>query len=197
VLVTIHPIIIILVERLWFKRNFALTTWIGVALAFLGSVLLGISDSQIEQDFADPLFGNLLATSAALIFVIYILIGQKIRQKREWVDYVFPVYFYAGVTCVVAALLLGENLFEISLIGAASATGMAVFPQILGHGSMNYAVKYISRSLISTLILTEPIFATFLAYILFNELPPLTSFLAMLVIIVGVGLTWKRKPRNS
>lgn len=196
VLVTIHPIILILIERLWFKRKFALTTWVGVGLAFSGSVLLGISDSQIEQDFANPLFGNLLAVSAAAIFVVYILIGQKIRQKREWIDYVFPVYFFAGLTCVGAALFVGDNLLEISLVGAASATGMAVFPQILGHGSMNYAVKFISPTLISTLILTEPIFATFLAYLLFNELPPITSFLAMIVIIAGVGLTWKRRARN-
>ncbi len=197
VLVTIHPIILILVERLWFKRSFALSSWIGVVVAFSGSVLLGISDSQIEQDFADPLFGNFLATSAAAIFVVYLLIGQKIRQKREWIDYVFPVYFFAGVTCVVSAILLGNNLLEISLIGFASATGMAVFPQIIGHGSMNYAVKFISPTLISTLILTEPIFATFLAYMLFDELPPLTSFLAMLIIIAGVGLTWRRKKRDK
>ncbi len=197
VLVTIHPIILILVERLWYKRQFAITTWVGVILAFLGSVLLGISDSQIEQDFVDPLFGNFLAVSAAAIFVVYILIGQNIRQKREWVDYVFPVYFFAGVTCVVAAILLGNNLLDIGLVGLGAATGMAVFPQILGHGSMNYAVKYISPTLISTLILTEPIFATTLAYLFFNELPPITSFLAMLVIIVGVGLTWRRKTRTD
>lgn len=197
VLVTIHPIMLILVERLWFKRSFPTASWIGVILAFSGSVLLGISDSQIEQDFSDPLFGNFLATSAAAIFVVYLLIGQNIRQKREWVDYVFPVYFFAGVTCVGAAIMLGNNLLEISLVGAASAAGMAVFPQIIGHGSMNYAVKYISPTLLSTLILTEPVFASFLAYMLFDELPPLTSFLAMFIIIIGVGLTWRRKPRNK
>lgn len=197
VLVTIHPIMLILIERLWLKRSFAMTTWIGVLLTFLGSVLLGISDSQIETDFSDPLFGNFLATTAAAIFVVYLLIGQKIRQKREWVDYVFPVYFFAGVTCVVTAIILGNNLLEISLVGAASATGMAVFPQIIGHGSTNYAVKYVSPTLISTLILTEPVFATFLAYILFDEMPPLTSVLAMFVIIIGVALTWRRKAREK
>ena len=196
VLVTIHPIILILVERLWLKRSFAATTWSGVFLAFAGSVLLGVSDSQIAQPFANPLFGNMLALSAAAIFVVYILIGQKIRQKRNWVDYVFPVYFSAAVTCVATALLFGNNLLQISLVGAGSALGMAVFPQIIGHGSMNYAVKYVSPTLLSTLILSEPLFATFLAYLFFGELPPLTSFLAMVVILAGVGLTWKRKARK-
>lgn len=193
VLVTIHPILLIIIERIWLKRNFAVTTWIGVILTFAGSVMLGISDSQIEQEFSDPLFGNMLAITAAAIFVIYILIGQNIRQKREWVDYVFPVYTFAGVTCVIAALIFSNNILDISFVGISAATGMAVFPQILGHGSMNYAVKYISPTLISTLVLTEPVFAAFLAYLLFDELPPLPSFLAMAVIIFGVGLTWRRQ----
>src|SRR6056297_412087 len=108
VLVTIHPVILILVESLWFKRSFARTTWVGVFFAFAGSVLLGISDSQIEQDFSNPLLGNALALSAALIFVVYLMIGQQIRQKREWVDYVFPVYFFTAITCVSLALAFGD-----------------------------------------------------------------------------------------
>lgn len=193
VLVTIHPIIMILTERLWLKRNFAMTTWIGVMMAFAGSVLLGISDSRIEQDFADPLFGNMLAVTAAIIFVIYLLIGQRIRKTREWIDYVFPVYVSAAVTCVTLALLFGKNLLAIDTIGIAVGAGLAFGPQIMGHGSMNYAVKYVSPTLISTLVLAEPALASVMAFFLFDELPPVASIAAMVIILAGVGLTWKRK----
>jgi len=196
VLVTIHPIIMILVERLWFKRGFAKTTWIGVVLAFAGSLLLGISDSQIEQDFVDPLFGNFLALTAAVIFVVYLLIGQKIRKKREWIDYVFPVYFYAAAACLLIAVVLGKDLLNISTIGVWAGAGLAFGPQILGHGSMNYAVKYVSPTLLSTLILVEPLFASVLAFFLFAELPPVTSIIAMIIILAGVGLTWRRKSKE-
>ncbi len=196
VLVTIHPIIMILVERLWFKRGFAKTTWIGVILAFGGSLLLGISDSQIEQDFADPLFGNFLALTAAVIFVVYLLIGQQIRKKREWIDYVFPVYFYAAAACLLIAIVLGKDLLNISTIGVWAGAGLAFGPQILGHGSMNYAVKYVSPTLLSTLILVEPLFASVLAFFLFAELPPVTSIIAMIIILAGVGLTWRRKSKE-
>ncbi|TYP93399.1 Threonine/homoserine efflux transporter RhtA [Fodinibius salinus] len=197
VLVTIHPIIMILVERFWFKKSFATATWIGVVLAFAGSVLLGISDSQIEQSFADPLFGNFLAFSAALIFVIYLLIGQQIRQKRAWIDYVFPVYFYAAVTCILIAVVLGKDLTNISTVGIWAGAGLAFGPQILGHGSMNYAVKYISPTLLSTLILVEPLLASVLAFIIFSEMPPIVSILAMVIILFGVALTWKRSTEKS
>lgn len=192
VLVTVHPIIMILVERLWFKRSFATATWIGVFLAFGGSLFLGISDSQIDQPFANPLFGNLLALTAAVIFVVYLLIGQQIRKKRAWIDYVFPVYFYAAVTCVIVALVVGKNLLDISTIGVWAGAGLAFGPQVLGHGSMNYAVKFVSPTLLSTLVLVEPLLASVLAYFLFAELPPVTSMAAMAIILAGVGLTWRR-----
>ncbi|MGD8428687.1 MAG: DMT family transporter, partial [Balneolaceae bacterium] len=151
VLVTVHPIIMILVERLWFKRGFAKTTWIGVLLAFVGSLFLGISDSQASQPFANPLFGNALAVTAAFIFVAYLLIGQQLRQKRSWIDYVFPVYSYAAMTCILIAVVMGKNLLNISSVGVWAGAGLAFGPQILGHGSMNYAVKYVSPTLLSTL----------------------------------------------
>lgn len=193
VLVTVHPILVILVERFLFKRSFAASTWLGVVMAFSGSVLLGISDSQITQSFADPLFGNFLAFSAAAIFVIYLFIGRKIRQKREWIDYVFPVYAVAAATCLVLVLMMGQSLLDISIIGVLVGAGLAFGPQILGHGSMNYAVKFISPTLLSTLILIEPLLASVLAFFIFTELPPIYSILAMVIIMAGIALTWKRK----
>lgn len=193
VLVTIHPIIMILVERFWLKRYFSKLTWAGVLLAFSGSLILGISDSQIDQPFADPLFGNALAFTAAIVFVVYLLIGQKIRKKRAWIDYVFPIYFFAAVTCVGIALMFDKNLLDISVIGVWAGAGLAFGPQVLGHGAMNYAVKYVSPTLLSTLILVEPLLASTLAFFLFTELPPITSIAAMLVILLGVGLSWRRK----
>ncbi len=197
VLVTIHPVIIILVERIWFKRSFAWTTWLGVALAFSGAVLLGISDSQMEQSFANPLFGNMLAFTAAVIFVIYFFISQNVRQKKEWIDYVFPLYTYAAVTCIVTMVVLGESLFAVTAAGVWVGFGLAVGPQILGHGSLNYAVKYISPTLLSTLILVEPLLAAVLAFFIFSELPPLPSIAAMCFILVGIGLTWRRTSEKS
>jgi drug/metabolite transporter (DMT)-like permease len=124
---------------------------------------------------------------------VYLLIGQKIRRKREWIDYVFPVYFYAAAACVLMALVMGKNLLDISTIGVWAGAGLAFGPQILGHGSMNYAVKYVSPTLLSTLILVEPLLASVLAFFLFAELPPITSIIAMAIILIGVGLTWRRK----
>lgn len=196
VLVTIHPIMLIVVERILFKMKFAWTVWVGVLVAFIGSVLLGVSDYNVESTFENPLLGNVMALSAAAIFVVYFLIGRQVRQNRSWLGYVFPVYGYAAATCLVI-LLIAEGIPEqidgkLILIGL----GLSIGPQIMGHGSLNYAVKYVSPTLLSTLILTEPVFATVLAFIILGELPAMLSAIAILVTLIGVAFTWKKKPER-
>lgn len=197
VLVTIHPIMLIVAERALYKMKFAPTVWIGVFVAFGGSVLLGYSDYSKETTFSNPLLGNGMAFAAAAIFAVYFLIGRKVRQNRSWLGYVFPVYGYAAATCLIV-LLVAEGIpqqFDPLLLWV--GLGLAVGPQIMGHGSLNYAVKYVSPTLLSTLILTEPIFATALAFFILGELPAILSFAAIFVTLIGVTLTWKKRPVKS
>lgn len=197
VLVTIHPIILIVAERTLMKIKFRPMVWLGVCIAFLGTLMLGYFDIGSEESFPNPALGNTLAFSAAVIFAIYFLIGRKVRQNRSWLGYTFPVYSYAALTCVVI-LLLTQDLGSLNIDSKLLMLGLAlaIGPQIMGHGSLNYSVKYISPTILSTLILSEPIFSSILGYFIFSELPLPTSITAMCIILVGIGLTWTRKRKK-
>lgn len=193
VLVTMHPVMLILAERLLFKKNFRPLVWIGVFVAFGGSMLLGLADDSSMDQFPNALFGNSLAFLAAVIFVVYFLLGRRIRQQTEWIDYVFYVYLYATITCTILTVIWVGGIPHITLTGMWVGIALAAGPTVLGHGAMNYAVKYISPTLLSTLVLSEAVIAAILAIIIFGEIPPSISFFAMLIIIVGVGLTWSKR----
>jgi drug/metabolite transporter (DMT)-like permease len=189
VLVTTHPILLILIESLLLKRHFHRLTWIGVITAFAGSVWLGLSDSTYNGQFENATLGNLMALTASSLFVLYFILSSSLRQKSTWIDFIFRVYLATAVTSVVLMVVLQVPLtfgLPVVICGIALALG----PQILGHGSMNFAVKYISPTILSTLILTEPVFATILALILFAELPLAMSIIAMFIILAGVLLSW-------
>ncbi|MDX1592127.1 MAG: DMT family transporter [Balneolaceae bacterium] len=193
VLVTIHPVILIVAESIIFKKSFRGVVWAGVFVAFSGSVMLGIADQTHSADFPNALLGNTLAFTAAAIFVIYFLLGRKVRQHAEWIDYVFHVYLYAALTCAVLTFLWAGGMPLITTSSVIIGLALAIGPTILGHGSMNYAVKYISPTLLSTLILSEAVFAATVAYFLFDEIPGWLSFTAMLIIITGITITWTRR----
>lgn len=192
VLVTVHPIILILVERFYYHIRFRKAVWFGVLVSFSGSVLLGYSDFDGETIHANPLLGNSLAFAAAVIFSAYFLIGNRIRQNRDWLEYVFPVYGYAALTTLIAYFIMEGFTLEISGMVFLVCLGMALGPQIAGHGSLNYAVKYISPTILSTLILFEPAISSVLAYFLFDEIPLPLSFVGMIVVLTGIILTWSR-----
>lgn len=192
VLVTIHPIILILIEAGFFRRIFPPLVWTGVFVAFSGSVLLGYSDAGFQNDFDHALIGDLYALVAAFLFAIYFLFSQRLRQKSDWLNYVFRVYGFTGITCLLIALLAGSN-FQVGAVPFIAAVAMAAGPQVIGHGSMNYAVKYVAPTMLATLILAEPVFATILAWLLFTEIPPTLTFLAMAVVLAGVIMAWSAR----
>ena len=197
VLVTIHPVMLIVAESLIFKRQFRGIVWVGVFVAFAGSALLGIADEASLEAFPNALFGNALALTAAVIFVVYFMLGRKIRQYTEWIDYVFYVYLYATVTSLLLAILWVGGIPAISGSALLVGIGLALGPTILGHGSINFAVKYVSPTLLSTLVLSEGVFAAIAAYFIFGEIPSALSIGAMTVILAGVSLTWYKRVKPS
>lgn len=200
ILVTMHPVILIVFERVLFTRTFPAQVWIGVATALCGSILLGFSDLRFQPQDAFPNagLGNLMAAGAALLFAVYFLIGRKIRQRTDWINYVTYVY---GAACVVCLILIP---FVSGLRPAWDTNAvlvmvlLAIGPTLMGHGSMNYAVRYFSATTLATLILVEALMASAFAFVLFREIPPALSILSMGVVLGGVVLTWSvRRNRES
>jgi len=166
-------------------------------VAFAGSALLGIADDASLEAFPNALFGNALALTAAVIFVIYFMLGRKIRQYTEWLDYVFYVYLYATITSLSLAILWVGGIPAISGTALLVGVGLALGPTILGHGSINFAVKYVSPTLLSTLVLSEGVFAAVAAYFIFGEIPSTLSIGAMTIILFGVSLTWYKRVKRA
>ena len=149
------------------------------------------------EAFPNALFGNALALTAAVIFVVYFMLGRKIRQYTEWIDYVFYVYLYATITSLILAILWVGGVPAVSGSALLVGVGLALGPTILGHGSINFAVKYVSPTLLSTLVLSEGVFAAVAAFFIFGEIPSPMSIGAMTIILAGVSLTWYKRIKHS
>ncbi|MDP3038458.1 MAG: EamA family transporter, partial [Deltaproteobacteria bacterium] len=63
---------------------------------------------------------------------------------------------------------------------------LALVPQLIGHTSLNWALKFFSATMVAVFILGEPIGATLLAYILLEE--PLTHklFFGGTLVLLGI-----------
>jgi drug/metabolite transporter (DMT)-like permease len=190
VLVTCHPVLLIVIEALALGRTFARATWAGVVVAFGGTVLLAWTDRTPAATYDDPRLGNLLAFAAALMFVGYLLASERLRRRQTWLDTVTRVYLAAAVFTGLLFVGSGGGIAAFTAPVLAAGVALALAAQLVGHGSLNYAVRFYPPTLLATLVLVEPVLATALAYLLFAEAPAPVAFAGMGVTLTGILLSW-------
>jgi drug/metabolite transporter (DMT)-like permease len=66
--------------------------------------------------------------------------------------------------------------------------GMAIFSQLIGHTSLNWCLRWLSPTLVTVAILFEPIAASFLAWLVFGEIPSRAILAGGCLLLLGVAL---------
>ena len=190
VLVSLSPIFMGLIGYFVLRERLPRAEVIAIAIAILGTVVLGIADARSGEaavEAAQPLLGNSLALTAAFLVSIYLIIGRVVRRKQSWLAYVAPLYAVTAMTTLTAAFVMDIRLLGYDTDIYLLCLSMAVIPQIVGHGSYNSLIRYFPAATLGLAMLVEPIGASALAYVLFSESPSLLSIVAMLIILAAVG----------
>jgi drug/metabolite transporter (DMT)-like permease len=69
---------------------------------------------------------------------------------------------------------------------------MALFPQLLGHSSYNYALAFLPVAYVSIAVISEPVGASLLGWLLFEEIPSSATVAGGALIVAGVLLASRR-----
>lgn len=199
VLVTSSPIFVAGLGYLVLGERLSGRTVAAIGAAVGGAALIGWTDSgAVLARGATTGWGNSLALGAAVLVSVYLLIGRVVRQKVSWLAYVGPLYAVAALTAVVAAGLQDVPLFGHAPRVYLLCAGLAIGPQLLGHGSFNYALQHVPAAVVGMLALLEPVGASILAYVLFAEVPPLAAVVGMGVVLAAVGVVvWGRRREST
>ena len=184
VFVSLTPIFLGILGYLFLKERLSIYVIIGIFFAVLGGLMIGYGDSGEDVQAVNAPLGNMLALIGCLMVSVYLLIGRVARQNISWLAYIFPLYAVASLSMIIVAVLTDAPILGLDLHIYGWCLLMAIFPQIIGHGSFNFAIKFLPAAILGLLSLTEPIGSTILAYLLFDELPSTWSF-------IGMGVTLK------
>jgi drug/metabolite transporter (DMT)-like permease len=166
VLVTTHPIFVGIGGWLFLKERLGLNLMVGIALSVLGSVLISYGDMGLSKE---ALMGDGLALLGAIAASGYLLVGRKMRKDQVLLSYVFPVYSTAGLILILFALVFQESFWGYSSSTLFYLFLLALVPQLIGHTTFNWALKYLPASAVAIATLGEPIGSTLLAYFILGE----------------------------
>ncbi|KAA3660119.1 MAG: DMT family transporter, partial [Calditrichaeota bacterium] len=190
VLVSTSPFWVVIISRLIFKTRIRSGLFISFLVAFTGVVFMTLLSPEIHN-MTNSRTGDFWALIGAWGAAGYILCGRFVRKRMENLDYITIAYSVSGIILLVIAVLSKQQLlgFEIKIYGLLVL--IALLPQLIGHSTFNWALKYLSAPLVSTLLLGEPIFASLLAWFFLNESHSLLQISGGILVVAGVaGAIW-------
>ena len=200
VLVSTGPLWVALLSPVFLKENSSRWVWIGMTLALLGGLIVGLGDSCSLTDarlscppLSDLLsgsafLGNFLALLGAWTVAGYLMIGRNLRAKISLVPYIFIVYGIASIALLGYVVIAKQPLLGYSQLTYLWMLCLALIPQLIGHSTYNWALRYMPASLVSITTLGEPIGSAILAFFLLGESPTALTLLGGGFILAGIYL---------
>jgi drug/metabolite transporter (DMT)-like permease len=185
VLVCTQPVFVAVLAYLVFGERTSLLSFSGILVALAGTAVIASDGSVGSATF----FGNALALLGAIAVAVYILIGRSLRTTGVGVlPYSILVCASAAAALAPAAMLAGVPLWGYPGETWFWLCMVTLGPQILGHTVLNWALRYVETSIISGMILAEPVVSALLAWLILSEKPGLATLLGGAVVLLGLFL---------
>jgi drug/metabolite transporter (DMT)-like permease len=188
VLVAMSPLFVGLGAAAFLREPPSRRTWIGIVLAALGAVVVGVADAVAGVDATNPMLGDVLAFGGAAAVAGYLLIGRAARRRLPVSVYAATVYGVAALVLLPVCLLAGVELWGYPAGTWLAILGLVAGPQLLGHTVFNTLLSTVSATVVAVTVLAEPVGATVLAALLLGEVPVPGFWAGAPFILLGVFL---------
>jgi len=159
--------------------------WFGIALAFLGTLLVAGADLDVSTR---ALFGDGLAVLGGLFAAAYVTVGGQARRQLSTAVYTSICYAVCSAGLLVACLLGHQAisgypprawLYLIAVTGAA---------QLLGHSLINVVLRSASPTFVSLAILLEVPGAGLIAFFWLHQHPSRWAYAGLVLLFAGLLL---------
>jgi len=193
VLVTTMPVWVALIGRAM-GETVSRRTVLGIALALGGAVAISGGDISVS---GRAVFGDALALTAAVAEAGYFLAGRSLRQRVSLTTYVGIAYTTAAAfLAVVVAASPNATFGGFSAEVWALLVAMTLVPQIGGHTVFNYLLGHVDASVVAIAVTGEPVMATILAMLFFQEIPSWSAVAGGALILAGIYVTISAQARR-
>ncbi len=192
VLVTATPLIVALVSRALFDERLRSATFVGIALSLIGALLIGYAGITRS---GQAMYGDLLALLAAVAMAGYLLVGWRVRGHAGLIAYSSSVFAVAALVLCAAAAVSGTRLTGYTTATYDAMLALALVPQLVGHMSLNWALRFLPATMVTVAVLGEPVGATFLAWAVLSEAPTLMEAAGAALLLSGIAFAFRKGGR--
>lgn len=196
-LVATQPLLAGVVGRLLGDRA-PWTLFAGGAVAVGGTALMVVGDGTGAEALA-PNLGDGLALLAAAAAAGYLAVGRSLRERLPLSGYLGAVHLLAAVMLVAYGLATQITWVPPSASGAdlLAVLYLGLVPGVVGHGLLNWAVRYLPVHVVSLAIVLEPIGAAALAVLVLGRHVTTLEVAGAAIVLSAVAIGVRRRRRIS
>jgi len=193
VLVTTYPLFVGVASHLFLKERMTRRMVAGLLVAVAGSGVIGLGDWGAGGGGSHRLAGDGLALLGSVAVAGYFFIGRRLRSSMSLVAYVTPVYAVAAAALMAVAVGSGVTLTGYSWTVWLWLAMLALVPQIVGHSSLNWALRHLTATSVTIVVLAEPVGSTILAWLVLAERPTLWAVAGGAVVLLGIAIAGRSR----
>jgi drug/metabolite transporter (DMT)-like permease len=201
VLVNTTPVFAMLILASLFKVKPLSLAILGLIISFVGVCVIASSGTVIAnlganpESFSSGLTGDLEAVIAALAEALYLNYGRKTRSQMNIVSLMLPIYFSAALTVGIISLPIANKTwaFPTEAQSILFLLGLGLLPTAIAHTLYFSSLSNLKSFETATLALLEPVGATVLGIVIFQEIPQPLFVFGSAMVLTGIFLVIKEK----
>jgi drug/metabolite transporter (DMT)-like permease len=189
-LIQISPVLIALLATLFLGDRFTGWLGLGLALAFAGVVLIGLSQPGGHND----LVGVGLCLVAALVYSVSLVVQKPLVSRLSALHVTWLACTIGAVACLPFAGQLVDDTSHASASDVWWVVYLGVFPTAIAFTTYAYALRHMTASSLGITTYLVPPLTIFLGWLFLGEVPPSMAYAGGALALVGVAVA-RRKPR--
>lgn len=189
--INVAPILIAILAGWRLREGFPRILFVGLAIAFAGSVVVGMSSHGDEG--RSPVAGVLLCLLAAVVYAVAVVLQKGVLQRVSALQVTF-------LACVIGAICTVPFAPQLLLeLGAAPASVpwtvayLGIFPTAIAFTTWAYALRFLPAGRLGATTYVVPAMVVLMSWWLLAELPSWGALAGGVLCLAGVAVSRQRR----
>lgn len=187
------PAFVLIISLFVFKEQLTKQKLFALFVTLLGCTLVsGVFSAQLELSMQTLLIG----LGAGLGYSLYSIFGKLAGKKYETLTISYYTFLFAMVVLYPTSHISSSDADVFSTSAILNIMGLGLFPTVLAYWFYTQGLKQLEASKASIVSTIEPVVATIMGLLIYNENVSLIQSAGILLVLGAVLLIQERKPKT-
>jgi drug/metabolite transporter (DMT)-like permease len=166
-IMSLQPVLVLMIAPKLFNEKVRITQVVSSIVALAGVTIFILAAASTS---GASLRGDLIAFSNLFIWTGYFLLSKRVRSSgtHSW-SFLAVVFIWSLVIVVPWALTTSNDITAMTQKDWALVVSMVLLPGVLGHGMMTWAQRHVDVTVLSLLMLLQPVLSALGAWIVYDQ----------------------------